>query len=220
MAYYSSAGFRLSLLEWIQGFHPTCVAGESMPAGPLGVGLYLTASALVELCDEGAFGFNDVRTWQLRLRLQLEVANTQFIDICRNCRPALEHSQSAFTPGNLCMATYASSWPMLKARAHNSLRVSTWIADACKRHCTGTAYSKLRSSTSGTYVSFFRIVRESIDPNSFIDQRDEKTQCIVQPLFPWLQAVVPCALPSGDTTVPAQTEVPRGTLMPTPKHLA
>ena len=103
-----STGGKRSPLSRMPGYHLSLSRGEGMHAGPLGSMPDAAATALVEHCDEGAFGCKELTPWDFRLQTQLNIAHDRFCEWSRE--NSQEHTVKAFTRLGLSMKTKSKSF--------------------------------------------------------------------------------------------------------------
>ena len=125
-----------------------------MHAGPLGVLLDVTASALVEICREGKFGFCELTRWDDRLQAQLSAAYVEFCEHCSNtCQ---HHTIRRFTRCGFSMYN-TGSWPAYKGKAHNTLVMTRWLGCKCSEFKDGSDYSRTRYFVLFAWTQWFDV---------------------------------------------------------------
>ena len=143
----------------VPGSHHTSILGELMHAGPLGVCPLAAGAVLVELCEENVWPLPAGITsrWEERLALQLGLAYSEFRNWCKKER--VRATQRKFTPARLNMSSL-TSWPCLKAKAANCLKVQSWLAHKCAKHNHGE-HGETRALTMWGFDAFFTLCRKA-----------------------------------------------------------
>ncbi len=168
--YMSSEAARRSPLTTVPGFHLSSSRPETMHVGPLGALPDHVGASLVELCDEGAFGFQEIGDWQLRLGSQLKVAH---IDFCGFAAAFNEsHRIRSFTRAKFSMFVKSTSWPYYKGKAHHCLVLCRWLSAKCAEFAEAnpSPYAKLRASVLWAWVEFFQLAGHPADPDWYSEE--------------------------------------------------
>ena len=130
-----------------------------MHAGPLGICQLAAGVVLVELCEENVWQLpaGITNRWEERLALQLDLAYVDFRKWCNDFSTSA--TQPKFTPSRLNMKSLMS-WPCLKAKASNCLKVQSWLAHKCAKHNAGP-HGETRALTMWGLDTFFTVGRNS-----------------------------------------------------------
>ena len=160
------AHFRVLIcLHWslcdMPGHHISMNRGEAMHAGPLGSMPDAAATALIELCEEGDFGFLEVTPWRDRLTSQLIVAWHEFSTWCSE--NSQQHTLRRFTCARFSMNTLRS-WPMFKGKASNCLILTRWLESRCFAKKNDSEWARLRWLVIWAWTDWFDICLEA-DPD-------------------------------------------------------
>ena len=179
--YMRSGGAAQSPLSRMPGFWFTMTRPEPMHVGPLGALPEAVGSALIELCEEDAFGFGDVTPWQDRLNAQLREASRQFLLWGKRCN--CEHTVKCFTRCGMSMYTLTLSFPHYKGKAHNCLVITRWLESRCSQVAHVSEYSRLRAAVLFGWVDFFEVCGHTEDKDwlnpAELDRFDKSAQLIV-----------------------------------------
>ena len=152
----------LSELSQLPGFdiQDTCL-WDWMHTSPLGIEGISNGAVLLELVLAGHWGtFGG--PWKVRIGISLKRAFTAFKAFC--ARAGLEHSQQQFNAASLGVAggqfkqSGARVQPVLKAKAHNMMCVTRWLAevlhqDNATSHRRGPA--NVRRSHDDAYIYIY-----------------------------------------------------------------
>ena len=162
--YMRSPAAQMSPLTRVPGFHLTSPRPEALHAGPLGALPDHAGSALIEMCDQGIFGFEDLGDWQIRLSAQLQTAFSDFCQWSSDFR--YSHKIQGFTRHKFSMLK-KSSWPMYKGKGGNCVVLCRWLEAKCTEvwRSHPTRYNKLRSVVMWAWVEFWHICGHSADPD-------------------------------------------------------
>ena len=163
--YMASAAAQQSPLANILGFHLTSVQPEALHVGPLGCMPDHIGSALVEICDAGAFGFMDIGNWEQRLDMQMKAAHAEFVTWAKSFKE--DHRVRSFTRAKFSMFVKSTSWPAYKGKGHNCLVICRWLSARCAQFADEhpSSYAHLRSAVLWGWVEFFHLAGHPSDPN-------------------------------------------------------
>ncbi len=159
--YMLSDGAAKSPLSKMCGFHRTMTRSEAMHVGPLGALPESAGSAMLELCDEGAFECTDLMPWEDRISAQLAAAHHNFSRWAKHNKQ--EHTVKAFTRCGFSMYTLNTSFPCLKGKAHNCLVVARWLEAKCAEFRGVSEYAQLRANVMWGWVEFFEVAGNTED---------------------------------------------------------
>ena len=141
----------LPALAQILGFHLTMALGDYMHIVNLGILQVVLASVLLEVCQEGAFGFTSISRKDIRLGLQLRRAFQVFSHWTKE--NFIEHSQQMFTISMLNLRQI----PNFKGKAHNAMSVLFWLeALLCKHVAVDAHHAALRGIVVRAFCRQFR----------------------------------------------------------------
>ena len=126
--------YGFSLQEWL--------LLDWMHLVPLGCALKVGGSALLTLAEEGRWG-TPAGKWTVRMNIRLKRAYTDFMDW--TSKHNVHHSQKLFTCATLSCSEGVSSFPEMKAKAHNSIAIIRWLASFTRKD-SGSQCSKHRAA--------------------------------------------------------------------------
>ena len=149
---------KLNPLSTIPGWHSHSLFEDVLHDDNVGLRLDANGSALVELSEEGYFGsVPSTGSWQHKLNIPLGQAHQRFRTWCKHKKIGV--SQWKFSTNNLTMRT-RKCFPVLKAKARNSVYVSEWLT-ACTSESVDTEYKQQRHQMLKGFMEHWNTIRDA-----------------------------------------------------------
>ena len=148
-------------LAMIPGWHTYNIFEDALHDDHIGLRLDASGSILKELCAEGFWGDPPSSgTWQHKLDVPLGRAHRSFKSWCKIKKTQV--SQPLFSRLQLSM-TVRTDFPVLKAKARNSVYVSEWLLQCCteSRSHSDSEHKRQRQLLMHGFMTFYNVIHDA-----------------------------------------------------------